>query len=131
MDINDKVIIMTGASSGIGRAAAIALSKGGGKLVLAARSKVALDALAAKSPPRASGADWHDQARRHHRTCENDYGKTRRIDVLVNNAGRGMYGMVENAKLDDYRAVVELNGMLAQVPQSRRERLNEGAMGNP
>ena len=43
------------------------------------------------------------------RLVEKTMQKFGRIDVLVNNAGGGMYGAVENAALDDYRAVFELN----------------------
>ena len=48
MDIKAKVIIITGASAGIGRAAAALLAQAGAKLVLAARSKGALDELVDK-----------------------------------------------------------------------------------
>jgi short-subunit dehydrogenase len=127
MDINEKVIIMTGASSGIGRAAAIVLSKAGAKLVLAARSKVALDELAAELPGALAVQTDMTRAGDITRLVERTMEKHGRIDVLVNNAGRGMYGAVESAKLDDYRAVIELNvvaplaAMQAVIPIMRRQ----------
>ena len=109
MNINDKVIITTGASAGIGRAAAIALHSAGAKMVLAARSKSALEELAAQLPGSLVVEADMTMAGDIARLVEKTMQKFGRIDVLVNNAGRGMYGAVENAALDDYRAVFELN----------------------
>ncbi len=111
MDIKDKVIIVTGASMGIGAATAKLLSERGARLVLAARSKDKLDALAREIPnslvietdmrdPRAI-AEMIDEAHQH-------FG---RIDILINNAGRGIYGAVEHVDKDAYADVWQLNVM--------------------
>jgi short-subunit dehydrogenase len=109
MKIQDKVVIVTGASEGIGKATALALSRGGAKLVLAARSEDKIKALAASLPGAiAIRADMRVAA---------DVGALveaairahGRIDILVNNAGQGMYGPVEDIDLEQYKAVMELN----------------------
>jgi short-subunit dehydrogenase len=127
MDIPGKIIIVTGASSGIGRAAAILLGQAGAKLVLAARSKGALDALAAELPGSMAVemdmTNTDDIDRLVAKTMER-FG---RIDVLINNAGLGLYGAIENIGVEDYRAVFELNvvGPLAAmqkvIPIMRRQ----------
>jgi len=109
MDIKDKIIIMTGASSGIGRAAATTLHRAGAKMVLAARSRAALEELATELPGSLVVESDVTRAEDVGRLVDSTMKKHGRIDVLVNNAGRGMYGAIENARLDDYRAVFELN----------------------
>ena len=53
--IEDKVVLLTGASSGMGRAAALLLSKGGARLALVARRKQRLESLAAELPVGGAG----------------------------------------------------------------------------
>ena len=109
MNIKDKVVIVTGASEGIGKSLAEALAAKGAKLVLAARSEDKLKAVAATLPGAiALRADMRkaedvksmvDAAMRAHG----------RVDILVNNAGQGIYGPLEAVDIDEYRAAMELN----------------------
>ena len=100
MEIKDKVIIITGASEGIGLATAKHLSEKGAKIVLAARSidklkeieKELPDSLSVKTDLR----DYEDIKNLVKKTIEK-YG---RIDILINNAGQGMYGSVEEMNID-------------------------------
>ncbi len=89
MDIKGKVVIVTGASSGIGLAAAKLLTSRGAKVALAARSKDKLTKLAAELPDSlAVPTDMTkpDQIKAMVKTVQERYG---RVDVLVNNAGQG------------------------------------------
>lgn len=109
MDIRDKVVLITGASSGIGRAAAELFAAQGAKVALAARSADRLAELAERLPGAlAVPTDMLDEAAvaQMVRTTQEHYG---RIDVLVNNAGRGMHVPVLEARLADYRQLLELN----------------------
>src|SRR5262245_40099103 len=91
MENQKKMIVVVGASRGIGRATALALAEPGAHLVLAARDAAALDALAAEV--RARGADATpapcDVTAEPHvrRLIETAAGITGRIDVLINSAG--------------------------------------------
>src|SRR5210317_1457403 len=103
MDIfQDKVIVVTGASEGIGRALCLALAPQKPKLVLAARNKNRLEQL--KEEVESEGAksivvptDVGEE-----KACKNLIGTTvselGRLDVLVNNAGRTMWTTLEDMK---------------------------------
>ncbi len=127
MKLKDKVVIVTGASAGIGRAAAELLAREGARLVLAARSRSALEELAGRLPDAlAVPTDMRDAAavRRMVAAAREHYG---RVDVLINNAGQGIYAAIENADVDAYRAVLELNvvgalvAMQAVIPVMRAQ----------
>ncbi|MBX4210910.1 SDR family NAD(P)-dependent oxidoreductase [Candidatus Parcubacteria bacterium] len=109
MKIKDKVIIVTGASAGIGEATARELAKRGAKVVLAARTVEKINKLEQELPGSfAVATDMADKLsiRNMVEAVVEKYG---RIDVLVNNAGQGMYGSVEDIDIDDYRYIFELN----------------------
>ncbi|MGA2192037.1 MAG: SDR family NAD(P)-dependent oxidoreductase [Nitrospirota bacterium] len=109
METANKIIIITGASQGIGLAAARLLSARGGKVVLAARSADVIDALQKELPN--SLAVTTDM--RKPRDIVNLVNKTierfGRIDILINNAGQGMSGPVENIDIEEYKSLMELN----------------------
>jgi len=109
MDVKNKIIIVTGASFGIGLATAKLLSQKGAKVALAARSKEILDKLVPELPGSfAIPTDMADQ-----KSVEQMIDKTKkhynRIDVLINNAGQGIYGAVENVDINAYKKVIDLN----------------------
>ncbi len=109
MKIQDKVIIITGASGGIGLALAHELSKRGGKVVLAARSKEKIDELSkAISGSIAIQTDVTKQEDIKNLIAETE-AKFGRVDVLVNNAGRGLYAAVEKVDIKEYKNIMELN----------------------
>jgi len=88
MQIKDGVFIVTGASSGIGLATAVALSGRGVKVALLARSTDALEKLARKLPgslPVTVDMTQFDRVREAVQVVHAHYD---RIDGLVNNAGR-------------------------------------------
>jgi short-subunit dehydrogenase len=109
MNLKDKVAIVTGASEGIGKSLAEALSREGAKLVLVARSEGKLKDLAARLPGAiAVRADMRNpgDVRAMVDTAMEAHG---RVDLLVNNAGQGMYVPVEGIDIDLYKDMMELN----------------------
>ena len=127
MQIRKKVIIVTGASGGIGRATAKYLAAQGAKLVLAARSAAKLKELAAELPGSltvpADMTKSADVANLINKTMDR-YG---RVDVLVNNAGQGMWIPVENIDIEHYQKLMDLNvygylrAMQAVIPVMRKQ----------
>jgi short-subunit dehydrogenase len=102
-----KVVILTGASEGIGAQLATQLRRRGAKLALAARNGDKLRATASQSDLIHPG-DLTDETVRTSliaKTLER-WGK---IDILVNNAGRGSYYSTIDTPLDEARALFELN----------------------
>ena len=114
MDISPStVIVITGASSGIGAALAEELSSFGCKLALCARRKARLDAVARSA--RENGAAVYvaecdisnDEAAR--AFIENVIREFGTVDVLINNAGRGNCASVEHTTRERLHSVFELN----------------------
>jgi NAD(P)-dependent dehydrogenase (short-subunit alcohol dehydrogenase family) len=109
----DQVVIITGASSGIGEATARRLARGGAKLVIGARRAEPLKALARELDPSgqrilAVTADVTDEAGRR-RLVDEALKKYGRIDALVNNAGYGTRGPVELVPVELIRRNFETN----------------------
>jgi short-subunit dehydrogenase len=107
MDIEGKVILITGASEGIGAACATAFRARGARLSLTARSEDRLRAAASADDLVTAGDITAEETRRNvvDRTLER-FGA---IDVLVNNAGMGMYAPSWRAPMPDTRRLFELN----------------------
>jgi meso-butanediol dehydrogenase/(S,S)-butanediol dehydrogenase/diacetyl reductase len=107
----DKVIIVTGASSGIGAATARRFAAEGGSVVLVARRLDRLDALAAELPDGAALAvecDVADSAAVNAMVAQ-VVARFGRIDVLVNNAGVAVGGQIETVSDDDWARVMAVN----------------------
>ncbi|MCF3184120.1 SDR family NAD(P)-dependent oxidoreductase [Streptomyces polychromogenes] len=105
-----RVWLITGASSGFGRTLAEAALAAGDTVVAAARRPAALDDLAAAHPERLVpvAADVTDTARAEGVVAET-VDRFGRIDVLVNNAGRGLIGAVEETSDAELRDLMELH----------------------
>ncbi|RZK38845.1 MAG: SDR family NAD(P)-dependent oxidoreductase, partial [Hymenobacter sp.] len=108
--LDQQVIVITGATSGIGLATAKAAHKAGARLVLAARSQADLDTVARELGGRVAvvAADVADPAavRRIHEAAHSNFGA---LDTWVNNAGVGMWGKLEQGKLEDFKKLYETN----------------------
>jgi NAD(P)-dependent dehydrogenase (short-subunit alcohol dehydrogenase family) len=104
----NRVWLITGASSGFGRALADAALGGGDRVVATARSTDQLADLAANERVLAVALDVTDADQRHSAVLQ---GRERfgRIDVLVNNAGRTQVGAVEETTDDELRSLFELH----------------------
>ena len=131
MDIKNKVVVVTGASGGIGLATARAAAAAGAKVVLAARSGDQLTELAGAlrregHEALAVPADMRQQTdvTQLIETAFQHYG---RLDVLINNAGQAVAGTVAALDLENYRQVIELNmfgpiyAIQASVPKMRAQ----------
>ena len=109
----NQVVIITGASSGIGEATARRLVRGGARVVIAARRAERLDTLARDLDPTGSrvlvvaGDVTSDADRR--KLVEAALKKFGRIDALVNNAGYGTRGPVEIVPIEAIRKNFETN----------------------
>ena len=111
--LEGTVALVTGASSGIGAAAAGALAAQGAAVALAARRRDRLDALAASIRDEGGTvlvleADVTDQ-RQAAGAVERTVAELGRLDTLVNNAGVMLLGPVVGAPLEEWQRMVEIN----------------------
>ncbi|MCW2236597.1 SDR family oxidoreductase [Azospirillum canadense] len=128
--IEEQVIVITGASSGIGLATARMAARQGAKVVLAARDREALARVAEEI--RGEGGDAvhcvadvanPEELRQLADLAVRTHG---RIDTWVNNAGVSIYGKVIDTPMEDHRRLFEtnywgvVNGSLAAIPHLRR-----------
>ena len=107
MKIKDRVVLITGASEGIGAACARAFEERGARLSLAARNSERLATVGGPDTLRTAGDITSGEIRRSAvaRTIER-FGQ---IDILINNAGMGLYSAAWNAPMEDARRLFELN----------------------
>ena len=113
MDFKNKVVLITGASSGIGKETAIEFAKLGANIVLVARRKDKLDQVANELK------EFHVSSL----VCQCDISKKDQvkemskmvlekfdfIDILVNNAGFAIYGTVSDLSIDEIESQMETN----------------------
>jgi short-subunit dehydrogenase len=118
MKVSGAIVIITGASSGIGAATARAFASAGATVVLAARSAGPLEQLAADLPgnPLAIPTDLGNEAEAC-RLVERTVAERGRLDVLINNAGVGLSEPVETLATADLERTLAVNlvGPLATI----------------
>ena len=107
MKIEGKVVLITGSSQGIGAACACAFRSRGARLSLTARSEDKLKEVADANAVVTAG-DLTSAAVRS-RVVERTIERFGRIDILINNAGIGLYAPAWKAPLDEAHAMFELN----------------------
>ena len=117
--LDERVVIVTGASEGIGSWLAVGLAAAGARLVLTARSEEALECLASRLPDaRAVPGDITDDEHRG-RLVTSTLERYGRIDGLVNNAGRLQVTTAFREDATAFRDMLELN-LLAPFDLARR-----------
>ncbi len=111
--MKDKVVIITGASAGIGCAMAKELARRGSKVVMAARNEEKLKSIEGEMKKERHEAyavktdvTIQDDCRNLIEKAIEKYGK---IDVLINNAGISMRALFENVEIDVLRQVMDVN----------------------
>lgn len=112
MIFNNKTVIITGGSEGVGAAAARMFAQAGANLLLVARNKKNLDAIAEELRPLTKvevfAMDVSDPE-----ACVDAFKKAAfefgRVDILVNNAGYHSRGLVEEVEADDLGRMIDVN----------------------
>jgi NADP-dependent 3-hydroxy acid dehydrogenase YdfG len=129
--IENKVVAITGASSGIGKATALLLAERGAAVVLGARRTERLDDIARGIRDRGGRAVFSatDVTRRADltRLVDRAVAEFGRLDVLVSNAGISKIGPVADLDVDGWSAMIDVNvrgvlhGIAAALPVFRRQ----------
>src|SRR6266571_1814877 len=132
--LEDRVVVVTGASSGIGRATASLVARHGARVVLVSRTKEKLDELKREIESEGGRASVHptdlsdtDACERMIRDVLAEHG---RVDILVNNAGRSIRRSIEASydRFHDFQRTMQLNYfgpvklILAVLPGMRERR---------
>ncbi len=131
-NINGKVIVITGASSGLGEAVARHLSGQGGIVILGARRTERIEALAhelvkAGSQALARTTDVTKSAEVQ-ALVDAAVAKFGRIDVIINNAGLMPHSLLERRKIEDWDRMIDVNikgvlyGIAAALPHMQKQK---------
>jgi clavulanate-9-aldehyde reducatase len=113
IDLSSQVVAVTGASSGIGEATALACARAGAAVALAARRADRIEVLAERivaaggraiAVPTDVGEETQARA-----FVERAHSELGRLDVLVNNAGVMLLGPIENAPTEEWRRMIHAN----------------------
>ena len=129
--INGQVVAITGASSGIGRATALYLARGGAKLALSARHEEGLSRLTeeikaagGQAVYRVTGVSRREDLQGLVTRAQQSFG---RLDVLFSNAGAMPIGPFDDLAVDDWETMVDVNikgvlyGIAAALPVFRQQ----------
>lgn len=129
--IQDKVIAITGASSGMGEATALLLAERGAKVVLGARRAERLQALAGRIADAGGAAAYAptDVTKRDDLTALVALAQERfgGLDVIINNAGIGPISAMDALRVEDWDAMIDVNlrgtlyGIAAALPVFRAQ----------
>jgi len=132
MSIAGKVVVITGASSGVGEASARLLSSQGATLVLGARRVERIQALAdelaekgGKALAIATDVTEYAQVKHLVDSAVKTYG---RVDVMLNNAGVMPHSLLERLKVEDWERMIDVNlkgvlyGIAAVLPHMKEQK---------
>jgi NADP-dependent 3-hydroxy acid dehydrogenase YdfG len=131
-NIEGKVIIITGASSGLGEAASRELSKQGARLVLGARRIDRIDALAkelgnngGKAVAVSTDVTKYEEVKNLVDTAVKEFG---RVDVIINNAGLMPQSPLDRLKIEEWNQMIDVNikgvlyGIAAVLPVMKEQK---------
>ncbi len=129
--LEQKVVVITGASSGIGEATARSLAQQGAKVVLGARRTERLEILAAEIRAQGGVAEYQavDVRQQAHVQALVDFAREKfgRVDVIINNAGVMPLSVMEELKVDEWERMIDVNikgvlyGIAAGLPLMKRQ----------
>ncbi|WP_440118582.1 SDR family oxidoreductase [Paenibacillus sp. QZ-Y1] len=130
-NVKGKVVVITGASSGIGESTARLLAQHGAHVVIGARRMERLEALASSIRLEGGSVEYHslDVTRLEEMQTIVDLAQTRygRIDVILNNAGVMPLSPLESLKLDEWNHMIDVNirgvlhGIAAGLPVMKKQ----------
>jgi len=130
--LENQIAIVTGASSGIGEATALALAEAGAKVTLAARRKDRLGNVKKKIDDMGGEALLIQTDVAAREQVEAMVGQTKkkwgRVDILVNNAGVMLLSFMDKLKVEEWERMVDINlkgvlyGIAAVLPVMREQR---------
>jgi NADP-dependent 3-hydroxy acid dehydrogenase YdfG len=113
LPLQDRIAVVTGASSGIGEATALRLAENGSKVIVGARRADRLKSLvrrAGESGGRMHALELDVTSDASVRSAVDYVGREHgRLDILVNNAGVMLLGRAVEASVDEWRAMIEVN----------------------
>lgn len=129
--LEQKVVVITGASSGIGEATARSLAQQGAKVVLGARRAERLEILAADIRAQGGVAEYQAVDVRQQAQVQAlvDFAREKfgRVDVIINNAGVMPLSVMEELKVDEWERMIDVNikgvlyGIAAGLPLMKRQ----------
>lgn len=112
-NIKGKVVVITGASSGIGEATAWRLANGGATVVLAARRRDRLEKLAGEITGKGGKASFHEvdvtKKEQVAAMVQDAAAKNGRLDVLVSNAGLMANSFLSEGRTDEWDRMIDIN----------------------
>lgn len=109
MNLRHKNVVVTGASSGIGKAVALEMARRGANVVLAARRAEALESVAAQCRSLGVTATAVPTDVTDPEQCRRLIASVPKVDVLVNNAGFAIFDSIAGAKDEDLRSMMDTN----------------------